>query len=295
MISLAIRAFPVAGTSQRQEDWVSTRVSRLKVVIARVSGHGLPLVAIHGFGVDHRIMLPLEEFVDSAWQRIYIDLPWAEGSVGGHAASADEVAHGALTDILDHLGNRPFAIIGNSFGGMIARFVAHELRDQVLGLATLAGVYEPFHPARNLPARQVITGNSSVLHAADEARDEYAAMTVVQTQATLDAFKKFALPGLRGANQAVIEQVATAYGLSLEPELVHPAPFEAPSLHLFGRQDHVTGYEDGWKLRRHYVRGTYAVLDAAGHNAHLERPALTAALINDWLSRAHSHSLQPVP
>jgi pimeloyl-ACP methyl ester carboxylesterase len=56
-------------------------------------------------------------------------------------------------------------------------------------------------------------------------------------------------------------------------------------LHLFGRQDHVTGYEDGWKLRDHYVRGTYAVLDAAGHNAHLERPELTAALVKDWLAR----------
>ena len=239
-------------------------------------------------------MLPLEEFVDSTWQRIYIDLPWAEGSGGAHAASADEVAHSAVNDILGYLGNRPFAVVGNSFGGMIARFVAHELRDQVLGLATFAGVYEPIHPARHLPPRQVITENSSVLDAADEARGEYEEMTVVQTKATLDAFMKFALPGLRGANQAVIEQVATAYGLFIEPELKHPAPFEAPSLHLFGRQDHVTGYEDGWKLRGHYVRGTYAVLDAAGHNAHLERPALTAALVNDWLTRVRSHALQPV-
>lgn len=62
-------------------------------------------------------------------------------------------------------------------------------------------------------------------------------------------------------------------------------PLEAPSLHLFGRQDHMTGYEDGWRLRDHYVRGTYAVLDAAGHNAHLERPELTAALVKDWLAR----------
>ena len=47
----------------------------------------------------------------------------------------------------------------------------------------------------------------------------------------------------------------------------------------------MTGYEDGWKLRDHYVRGTYAVLDSAGHNAHLERPELTAALVKDWLAR----------
>lgn len=45
------------------------------------------------------------------------------------------------------------------------------------------------------------------------------------------------------------------------------------------------GYEDGWRLRDHYPRGTYAVLDLAGHNVHLEQPQLTTALIRDWLRR----------
>jgi pimeloyl-ACP methyl ester carboxylesterase len=42
----------------------------------------------------------------------------------------------------------------------------------------------------------------------------------------------------------------------------------------------------------HYSRrprlATFAVRDAAGHNAHLERPDLTAALVKDWLARARS-------
>lgn len=255
-------------------------------MIAQILGEGLPLVVIHGFGVDHRIMLPLEHAIDdSGWQRIYIDLPWAEGNADINATSANHVAQGALDDIHECLGDRPFAVIGNSFGGMIARYVAHERRDQVLGLATLAGVYEPTHQARILPPRQVVRADASVLALAGHARDDYEEMTVVQSQATLDAFTRFALPGLRGANQTILKRVASEYALSVEPEIAHPAPFEAPSLHLFGRQDHVTGYEDGWKLRDHYVRGTYAVLDAAGHNAHLERPDLTAALVKDWLVR----------
>lgn len=256
-------------------------------MIAQVLGEGLPLVVIHGFGVDHRIMLPLEDAIEeSGWQRIYIDLPWTEGNAdSSNASSADQVAQGALDDIHECLGDRPFAVIGNSFGGMIARYVAHERRDQVLGLATLAGVYEPTHQARILPRRQVVREDASVLALAGQARDDYEEMAVVQSQTTLEAFTRYALPGLRGANQTILEQVAEQYALSVEPEIAHPAPFEAPSLHLFGRQDHVTGYEDGWKLRDHYVRGTYAVLDSAGHNAHLERPELTAALVKDWLVR----------
>ncbi len=255
-------------------------------MIAQVLGEGLPLVVIHGFGVDHRIMLPLEDAIgEPGWQRIYIDLPWAEGNADSNAISADHVAHGALNDINECLGDRPFAVIGNSFGGMIARYLAHECRDQVLGLGTLAGVYEPTRQARILPRRHVVREDPSVLALAGQARDDYEEMAVVQSQTTLNAFTRYVLPGLRGANQTILEQVAEQYALSVEPEIAHPAPFEAPSLHLFGRQDHVTGYEDGWKLRDHYVRGTYAVLDSAGHNAHLERPEITAALVNDWLVR----------
>ena len=168
---------------------------------------------------------------------------------------------------------------------MIARYYAHERRERVLGLATLAGVYEPNHEARMLPRRQVIREDASVLALAGQARDDYEEMAVIQSEAALKAFTRYALPGLRSVNQTILERVAENYALSVEPEISHPAPFEAPSLHLFGRQDHVTGYEDGWKLRDHYVRGTYAVLDAAGHNAHLERPELTAALVKDWLAR----------
>ncbi|MEW9870974.1 alpha/beta fold hydrolase [Arthrobacter sp. HS15c] len=255
-------------------------------MIAQIVGEGLPLVVIHGFGVDHRIMLPLEDAIDDCgWQRIYIDLAWAEGNVDTNVSSANEVAQGALDDIHEYLEDRPFSVIGNSFGGMIARHVAHVLRDQVLGLATLAGVFEPIHQARSLPRRQVVREDPSVLALAGQVRDDYEEMSVVQSEATLNAFIRYALPGLRGANQAVLERVAANYALSVEPEVAHPAPFEAPSLHLFGRQDHVTGYEDGWKHRDHYVRGTYVVLDAAGHNAHLERPDLTAALVKDWLVR----------
>ncbi|MGM9472440.1 alpha/beta fold hydrolase [Pseudarthrobacter sp. YS3] len=231
-------------------------------------------------------MLPLEDAISGCgWQRIYIDLPWAEGSADTNASGTTHVAEGALDDIREQLGDRPFALIGNSFGGMIARYVAHERRGQILGLATLAGVYEPAHQARSLPRRQVVLEDPAVLALAGQGRADYEEMAVVQSEATLEAFTRYALPGLCGANQSVLEQVASEYALAVEPEVAHPARFEAPSLHLFGRQDHVTGYEDGWKLRDHYVRGTYAVLDAAGHNAHLERPDLTAALVKDWLAR----------
>lgn len=234
-------------------------------------------------------MLPLEEFAGvSKWQRIYLDLPWTSTATDRQVSNAQNVADGVVTEIRQHLGERPFAVIGNSFGGMIARFVAHEMRGQMLGLATLAGVFEADHAARTLPKRHVLQHNPDSAASAGVARKDYEELTVVQSDATVAAFTRHVLPGLASADQEVMARVSANYALSHQPEVEHPEPFAAPSLHLFGRQDHVTGYEDGWQLRNHYIRGTYAVLDAAGHNVHLEQPTITEALINDWLARTEA-------
>nr|WP_231713515.1 alpha/beta hydrolase [Arthrobacter sp. zg-Y769] len=238
---------------------------------------------VHGFEVDHRIMLPLEGALDGlGWRRIYLDLPWTE-LASPTAAGTQEVADGVVQEIRQHLGEEPFALVGNSFGGMIVRHVAHALKDQVLGLATLVSVVTASHEDRILPDRRIISRDPAL--PTDTATEDFREMAVLQSADTLAAFSRYVLPGLRGADQALIERIAADYALDAEPEAAYPEPFEAPSLHIFGRQDHVTGYEDGWALREHYPRGTFTVLDAAGHNLHLERPALVAALLRDWVAR----------
>lgn len=250
-------------------------------MIAREVGQGRPLVLVHGFELDHRSMLPLDAaLAGSSWRRIYLDLPWAERAVPGSVAGAQDVADGVVNELRQRLGDEPFAIIGHSFGGMIARHVAHTMRSQVLGLATLGAVFTASHSQRILPARAVIHADVPEQAADDDFRE----IAVIQTPGTLAAFNEFVLPGLRGTDRQVTERIAGNYALQQEPEAAHPEPFEAPSLHIFGRQDHITGYEDGLALRDHYLRGTFAVLDAAGHHLYMERPAVVAALVNDWLA-----------
>ena len=241
---------------------------------------------IHGFGVDHRIMLPLEETLRTApgWRRLYLDLPWAEGAPASDAASAQDVADAVVTELQSTLGTEPFAVMGNSFGGMIARHVAYRMADQLLGLGTLAAAFAPV-PDRVLPPRKVVQRSQDVLDAAGAARDEFEDMAVVQSPSTFDAFAGYVLPGLTGAKRDVMDRISQNYTLDAEPETLATSPLAVPTLHISGRQDHVTGYDDGLALRDHYPRATYAVLDAAGHNLHLERPEVTAALVLDWLAR----------
>lgn len=100
-------------------------------VISQNLGARLPLFAIHGFGVDHRILLPLEGMIDGlGWERHYVDLPWTSGArnESAHASNIHtprDVADVAVAEIRAAVGDAPFAVLGQPFGEMVARHVAH--------------------------------------------------------------------------------------------------------------------------------------------------------------------------
>ena len=250
-------------------------------------GSGTPLVLLHGFGVDHRILLPLEPALERAggWRRLYVDLPGATGSPNDNISSAQQVAEAVLAEVHSLVDGESFAILGNSFGAIIGRYIAHELRSQVLGLATLAGVFVSTSGERTLPTRVVLHGDPRVAPILGDALDDYREMAVVESAQSAEAFLEYVLPGIRGTHQPVLERIAESYALTREPEDDHPAPFLQPSLHVTGRQDHVVGYRDSLSRIEHYPRATFVTLDAAGHNVHLEQPTTCAALISDWLAR----------
>jgi len=250
-------------------------------------GSGTPLVLLHGFGLDHRALLPLDPVVEAAggWRRLYLDLPGAGGTPAGDVASTQDVVAAVEEELDRRIGDQPFAVLGQSFGGMVARQVAHDLRPRVLGLATVAGVFVAEHARRDVPPATVLRTDPAAVALAGEAASDYAEDAVVQSEAHVRAFLEHVRPGLLAADTRALARIAARYALDREPEDADPEPFTAPGLVLTARQDHVVGYEDAWARRSHYPRTTFAVLDAAGHDVQLEQPAVTAALVADWLAR----------
>lgn len=250
-------------------------------------GSGTPLVLLHGFSVDHRLLLPLEPVLEAAggWRRLYLDLPGHGHTPVGDVSSTEDVVAAVEAEISDRIGDQPFAILGNSFGGMLARRVAHDFRHQVLGLALIASVFVADHADRAVPDRCVLSEDAAVLAELGDAGAEYAELAVAQTRANAQAFLEYAHPGLAAADQDALERIAQDYALAAEPEDASPAPFMQPALFITARQDQVVGYDDAWARIEHYPRATFAVLDAAGHNVQLDRSAAVNALVADWLDR----------
>ena len=78
----------------------------------------------------------LEEVGD--WARLHVDLPgFGRSPLPDSVTSTQTMADALLHWLSTTLGNEPFALIGSSFGGLLARFIAWSMPRQVLGLALL--------------------------------------------------------------------------------------------------------------------------------------------------------------
>lgn len=265
------------------------------LMIATDRGDGFPVVMLHGFGVDQRILEPLDAVLAArGCRRLYMALPWTEAGHDPTVTSTEQLADQLVSQVSSYLAGASYAVLGNSYGGQLARYLAHAEPEAVAGVATMVSVYEAEGFARTVPERVVLGKESESVRSnlgpgegldVQNIAQAYRDMAVVHTEAGFRAFSQYVWPGITGADQQVLDKISQNYALSQFPEEKFGGPYDKPSLHVFGRQDHVTGYRDGMNWEGHYTRGTFAVLDAAGHNVHLEQPDLVNALVGDWIDR----------
>ena len=248
-------------------------------------GDGVPVLALHGWSPDHRLMTGCLEPIFSelsGYRRLYPDLPGMGKSPAGDIDSSDGIM-AALREFIDEqIGDEPFLVIGESYGGYLARGLVVERPEQVRGLAMICPVGVLWHKDRKLPEHVVLRTEPGVLESLEEGED-FTDLAVVQTAAALAAYRSDIAPGLALADEAAMERIQKNWALTTPPE--SGPPYLGPSLILCGRQDAVTGFEDQFTLLPHYPRATYAVVDVAGHNLQIEQPELLRAFVREWLLR----------
>ncbi|GAA1673134.1 alpha/beta hydrolase [Kribbella yunnanensis] len=251
-----------------------------------IHGEGTPVLALHGWTPDHRLMTGCLEPVFkglTGYRRIYPDLPAMGQSPAGDIDSSDGILAAVEAFIDEQIGAEPFLLIGESYGGYLARAIARSRPAQVTGLAMICPIGTVVENAdRRVPEHVVLRSEPGVRESLGPDED-FTDLAVVETAAALAAYRRDIAPGLAAADTVALERILKKRELSIDPE--SGPPYERPTLIVCGRQDAVVGFEDQYVLLPHYPRATFAVLDVAGHNLQIEQPELFDALIREWLSR----------
>jgi len=259
----------------------------------KIYDEGHPLISLHGFSPDHRLMMGCMEPIfkhRSGWQRIYPDLP-GMGKTPGKAwiTNSDQMLDVVLEFIDQVIPGQRFLLAGESYGGYLARGIIYRKPAIVDGLLLICPLIIPDHAKRAVPPHVALVKDPALLSGlAPSEREEFESFAVVQSQRIWERTRDEVIARISIADEDFLTRLQ-AHGYPLSFDVDAAPPFEKPTLILVGRQDAMVGYRDAWKILENYPRGTFVVLDRAGHNLQIEQETLFNALVNEWLDRVEEN------
>ena len=256
-------------------------------------GEGKPVLNIHGFGPDNRMMSGCFEPIfeqTQGYRRIYLDLPGF-----GHTPPATWIHNS--DDMLDMLcefvdtiiGCEEFLLTGCSYGGYLSLGLIYKMRERIDGvflLVPLTDSVEIVEKSGNLPQKQNLWQSEQLASIEKNlGLNGYLNMAVVATPEMYENWQRDIQLGLDIADKEILSNPSIMdYSYELE-ESLRVIKFDKPSCILSGRQDGETGYVKPYELVERFPRATFAALDCAGHILHLDNEPLFQQLVKDWIWR----------
>lgn len=257
-------------------------------------GTGTPVVMIHGFSPDHRLMKGCMEPIfkeREGYRRIYLDLP-GMGRTKDYEEiqNTDEMLEAVIELIDNMLPKQEFLIAGESYGGYITRGIIAKMAERVRGAAFICPMIIPAHAERTLPEHANLQVDHDFLGTlTKEEREDFSGIQVVLNEYNWKRYKEEVVAGLKAADPGHLEKISRAYGFTFPIDQIE---FLKPCVFLVGRQDHITGYHDAYNILDKYPRATLSILDTAGHNLQIEQEELLNAHVKEWLNRVDCYSKQ---
>ena len=253
-----------------------------------IHGKGKPIVMIHGFFVDHRLMSGcMEPLFDetSEWMRIYLDLPgMGKTPAPDWLESSEQMLEIVNEFIKKVIPGKSFAIAGESYGGYLTQGLLHKNIKRINGAMLLCSMMTGYAENRILPEQTSFVRDELLLESlSKEDRDGFETFCVMLTPYVWEKMRDDILSGIKIADQDFLQKLSQGkYPFSFEQDLVN-TKFEKPMLILTGKQDTAVGYTSQISLLKQYPHATYLALDRAGHNLQIEQPQVFRSLTCEWL------------
>lgn len=243
-----------------------------------VAGDGPPLVFLHG-----AMGLTWDPFLDSLSERFTVYAPELPGTspdapdaINGVDDVWDLVLH--HYDLLDELGLDSPAVVGHSFGGMVAAEVAATNPHRVgkLVLISPVGLWRD-----DVPVAQFLS----------MAPDEVAEIAFADPSGEV-AQQFLALPEDETAMQDAM--IKNAWSQACAAKFIWPLPdkglhkrlyrIAAPTLIIWGKEDRLAPPEYADEFARRIAGSRVQKLDGAAHLPHVEQQAETSRTVLDFLT-----------
>lgn len=250
-------------------------------------GEGKPILMIHGFTPDRRLMSGCMEPIFTlreGWRRIYIDLPGMGLTKNYNDISSSDDMLNTLTDFIEAvLPNQEYIIVGESYGGYLASGLIRMQKERIIGAAFICPVIIPQQDVRTIEKHRILRRDDEFIKKLSKVElVDFSSNQVVLDEYNWIRYNKEILAGCKLADAQFLAKIKNKYEFSFN---VNRTIFNRPSLFLLGKQDSSVGYKDAINIMDYYPRGSFAILDIAGHNLQIEQPQLFSSLVNEWLDR----------
>ncbi|SFE84069.1 alpha/beta fold hydrolase [Alteribacillus iranensis] len=239
----------------------------------RVSGEGVPVVLLHGWGANIQAFAPVHQFLEKHFKVWSIDFP----GFGESQEPPEPWTVGDYTNMLEkfltHLNIEKPILIGHSFGGRVS-----------------------IKYASRKPVRKVILVDSAGIK--PKRKPKYYVKVY-----TYKTFKKLLkLPVIRNYEQEILTKVKGKLGSAdyknvsgvmqqtmvkvVNEDLRHHLPhIKAPTLLVWGEKDEATPVEDGKIMEEMIPDAGLVVLDNAGHYSYLDKRNEFLVIIDSFLQK----------
>lgn len=235
-------------------------------------GSGPVLVMLHGWGCDWQIWSPVMAALSESFELILPDLPAFGQSEANDAWETPDYADWLADFIAQTIKNKPFSLVGHSFGGKIAAIFAatHQSSHlQKLILVDASGM-----PAHISPLKQL---QKIVLGVIPTQLKDRIPVPLKQTllRITGSASDYFSSsPSQRQLFQRIYQQDI--------PTLVRKV--SVPTLLLWGAQDQDTPLDHAKKFAAAIPNATLTVFEHSGHFPFVDQPTEFVASLQEFVN-----------
>lgn len=243
-------------------------------------GAGRPLILLHA-GIADRTMWSehLQPLAESGFRVVAMDMP---GFGEAPVSSTEDAPWRDVLATMDTLGIQRAAIVGNSFGGLVAQRVAALEPERVEALVLVSSGASGIEPSRQL--EDFWEAEESALADGDV---EAALQAVIETWTLPDApqqlRERIAIMQRRAFAQSEGQEERPEGEDPLEDDLEALSQFDAPALILVGEHDMSDFQLAADALTEALPNARRVTMARAGHLAPLEQPQVFRELLLSFL------------